>query len=145
MSYDNDQSYFTYGHGGYFSPQSFYAIGVPVMWAQRTERFSYQVKSSVGVQHFKQDGAEFFPDDSTLQAASGQRYTGQSKTGIGYNLSAAGEYKLDSSLFMGANLGLDNARDYRQFSGALYLRYMFEDMTGPMALPVSPYRSPYSN
>ncbi|EPN26517.1 cellulose synthase operon protein C, partial [Pseudomonas syringae pv. actinidiae ICMP 19096] len=28
MSYDNDQSYFTYGHGGYFSPQSFYAIGV---------------------------------------------------------------------------------------------------------------------
>lgn len=145
MSYANDQSYFTYGHGGYFSPQNFYAIGVPVMWAQRTERFSYQVKSSVGVQHFKQDGAAFFPDDSTLQAASGQRYSGQSKTGVGYNLSAAGEYKLDSSLFLGANLGLDNARDYRQFSGALYLRYMFEDMTGPMELPVSPYRSPYSN
>ncbi|WP_192873486.1 cellulose biosynthesis protein BcsC [Pseudomonas congelans] len=145
MSYANDQSYFTYGHGGYFSPQNFYAIGVPVMWAQRTERFSYQLKSSVGVQHFKQDGAAFFPDDSALQAASGQRYSGQSKTGVGYNLSAAGEYKLDSSLFLGANLGLDNARDYRQFSGALYLRYMFEDVTGPMALPVSPYRSPYSN
>ncbi len=145
MSYANDQSYFTYGHGGYFSPQNFYAIGVPVMWAQRTERFSYQVKSSVGVQHFKQDGAAFFPDDSALQAASGQRYSGQSKTGVGYNLSAAGEYKLDSSLFLGANLGLDNARDYRQFSGALYLRYMFEDVTGPMELPVSPYRSPYSN
>lgn len=145
MSYDNDQSYFTYGHGGYFSPQTFYALGIPVMWSQRTERFSYQIKSSVGVQHFEQDGADYFPDDKALQAASGQRHAGQSKTGIGYNLSAAGEYKLGSSLFMGANLGLDNARDYRQFSGALYLRYMFEDMTGPMALPVSPYRSPYSN
>ncbi|KTB56706.1 cellulose synthase [Pseudomonas viridiflava ICMP 13104] len=145
MSYANDQSYFTYGHGGYFSPQSFFAIGVPVMWSQRTERFSYQIKSSVGVQHFKQDGAEFFPDDSNLQAASGQRYAGQSKTGLGYNLSAAGEYNLNSRLFLGANLGLDNARDYRQFGGALYLRYMFEDMTGPMELPVSPYRSPYSN
>ncbi|AHG42610.1 cellulose synthase [Pseudomonas syringae CC1557] len=145
MSYANDQSYFTYGHGGYFSPQSFFAIGLPVMWSQRTERFSYQIKSSVGVQHFKQDGAEFFPDDSNLQAASGQRYAGQSKTGLGYNLSAAGEYKLNSRLFLGANLGLDNARDYRQLGGALYLRYMFEDMTGPMELPVSPYRSPYSN
>lgn len=145
MSYDNDQSYFTYGHGGYFSPQDFYAVGVPVMWSQRTERFSYQVKSSVGVQHFSQDGAEYFPNDKNLQAASGQRHAGQSKTGVGYNLSAAGEYKLGSSMFLGANLGLDNARDYRQFSGALYLRYMFEDMTGPMELPVSPYRSPYSN
>ncbi|WP_177523097.1 cellulose biosynthesis protein BcsC [Pseudomonas sp. v388] len=145
MSYDNDQSYFTYGHGGYFSPQDFYALGVPVMWSQRTERFSYQVKSSVGVQHFQQDGADYFPNDKNLQAASGQRHAGQSKTGIGYNLSAAGEYKLGSSLFMGANLGLDNARDYREFSGALYLRYMFEDMTGPMELPLSPYRSPYSN
>ena len=145
MSYDNDQSYFTYGHGGYFSPQNFYALGIPVMWSQRTERFSYQIKSSVGVQHFKQDGADYFPNDKGLQAASGQRHAGQSKTGIGYNLNAAGEYKLGSSLFLGANLGLDNARDYRQFSGALYLRYMFEDMTGPMELPVSPYRSPYSN
>ena len=27
----------------------------------------------------------------------------------------------------------------------LYLRYMFEDMNGAMELPVSPYRSPYSN
>lgn len=144
MSYDNDQSYFTYGHGGYFSPQNFYALGVPVMWSQRTERFSYQVKSSVGVQHFKQDGADYFPNDKNLQA-SGQTHAGQSKTGIGYNLSAAGEYKLGSSLFLGANLGLDNARDYRQVNGALYLRYMFEDMTGPMELPLSPYRSPYSN
>jgi tetratricopeptide (TPR) repeat protein len=145
MSYDNDQSYFTYGHGGYFSPQNFYALGIPVMWSQRTERFSYQIKSSVGVQHFKQDGADYFPNDKGLQAASGQRHAGESKTGIGYSLNAAGEYKLGSSLFLGANLGLDNARDYRQFSGALYLRYMFEDMTGPMELPVSPYRSPYSN
>lgn len=145
LSYDNDQSYFTYGHGGYFSPQSFFAIGIPVMWSQRSEKFSYQVKGSVGLQHFKQDGAEYFPDDSELQAASGQSYDGQSKTGIGYSLSAAGEYRIGGNMFMGGNVALDNARDYRQLSGALYVRYMLENQTGPMELPVSPYSSPYSN
>lgn len=145
MSYDNDQSYFTYGNGGYFSPQNFFAIGIPVMWSQRSERFSYQVKGSVGLQHFKQDGSPYFPDDGDLQAASGQNHEGQSKTGIGYSLSAAGEYRIGGNMFMGGNVALDNARDYRQLSGALYVRYMLEEMTGPMELPVSPYSSPYSN
>lgn len=145
LSFENNQDFFTYGHGGYFSPQSYFALGVPVTWAQRTERFSYQVKGSVGVQYFEQDAVDYFPNDKDLQAANDQRYKGQNKTGVGYSLSGAGEYKFGSSFFLGANLGLDNAQDYKQFTGAMYLRYMFEDMNGPMELPVSPYRSPYSN
>lgn len=145
LSFANNQDFFTYGHGGYFSPQSYFALGVPVTWSQRTERFSYQVKGSVGVQYFEQDAADYFPNDKDLQAANDQRYKGQNKTGVGYSLSGAGEYKFGSSFFLGANLGLDNAQDYKQFTGAMYLRYMFEDMNGPMELPVSPYRSPYSN
>jgi Tfp pilus assembly protein PilF len=145
LSFENNQDFFTYGHGGYFSPQSYFALGVPVTWAQRTERFSYQVKGSVGVQYFEQDAADYFPNDKDLQAANNQRYKGENKTGVGYSLSGAGEYKFGSSLFLGANLGLDNAQDYKQFTGAMYLRYMFEDMNGTMELPVSPYRSPYSN
>lgn len=114
-------------------------------WSQRNDRLTYQLKGSVGIQHFEQDATDYFPNDKDLQAASGQRYTGQNKTGVGYSLSAAGEYKFGSNVFLGANLGLDNAQDYKQFTGAMYLRYMFEDMTGAMEIPVSPYRSPYSN
>jgi tetratricopeptide (TPR) repeat protein len=145
MSYANNQDYFTYGHGGYFSPQTFFALGVPVTWAQRTGRLTYQVKGSVGVQHFEQDSADYFPNDKALQAASGLRYEGQNKTGIGYSVAAAAEYKVASNFLLGANLGLDNAHDYQQVSGALSLRYQFEDISGPMSLPVSPYTSPYSN
>ncbi|MCE6978892.1 tetratricopeptide repeat protein [Pseudomonas frederiksbergensis] len=145
ISYANNQDYFTYGHGGYFSPQTFFALGVPVTWAQRSGRWSYQVKTSVGVQHFEQDSADYFPTDKALQAASGLRYSGQNKTGIGYSLAAAAEYKVASNFVLGANLGLDNAHDYQQLSGALSLRYQFEDISGPMSLPVSPYTSPYSN
>ena len=145
LSFDNNQDFFTYGHGGYFSPQSYFALGIPVSWSQRTERLTYQLKGSVGVQHFQQDAADYFPNDKDLQATSGKRYSGQSKTGVGYSLAAAGEYKFGSAFFLGANLGVDNAQDYRQITGAMYLRYMFEDMNGAMELPVSPYRSPYSN
>lgn len=145
MSYANNQDYFTYGHGGYFSPQTFFALGVPVTWAQRSGRLSYQVKTSVGVQHFEQDSVDYFPTDKALQTESGLRYSGQNKTGIGYSLAAAAQYRIASNFVLGANLGLDNARDYQQLSGALSLHYQLEDISGPMSLPVSPYTSPYSN
>ena len=145
LSFENNQDFFTYGHGGYFSPQSYFALGVPVTWSQRTDRFSYLIKGSVGVQHFEQDGADDFRNNKDLEASSNQSYESQSKTGVGYSLSGSGEYKFNSNVFLGANLGLDNAQDYKQFTGAMYLRYMFEDMNGPMELPVSPYRSTYSN
>ncbi|KIH81804.1 cellulose biosynthesis protein BcsC [Pseudomonas batumici] len=149
LTYANNQDFYTYGHGGYFSPQTFFALGVPISWSQRTERFTYRIKGSVGVQHIGQDSAEVFPGHSELQpratAAGLTGYGSNSKTGIGYSLNAAGEYKFGSSFFLGGTLGVDNSSDYRQLSGGLYLRYTFEDMTGPMALPVSPFGSPYSN
>lgn len=159
MSYDKNLRYFTYGHGGYFSPQSFYSVGVPVTWAQRSDRLSYQIKGSLGVQSFKEDTARYFPGDDAMQlqaqlsaadalerelTSNGQAmYPGQSKTGLAYNLSAAMEYQLAPQLFMGGNVGIDNARDYRQWAGSVYLRYLMEPSTREMPLPVSPFRSSF--
>lgn len=159
ISYDKNQSNFTYGNGGYFSPQNFFSIGLPVSWSQRTERLSYTLKGSVGLQHIEQDTAPYFPNDKALQnaltqvsqvyAASGitvpTQYAGQTKSGLGYSFGGAAEYRFGNNFFFGGQLGLDNARDYKQWSGGMYLRYMFEDFTGLMSLPVSPYHSPYSN
>lgn len=151
IGYQENLGYYTLGHGGYFSPQSFYAVGIPVSWAQRGDKYSYRVKGSIGVQHIQQDAADYFPGDSALQAAASNAlgepavYDSDSSTGVGYSLSAAGEYQLNSNLFLGGELGIDNAQDYQQLNGGLYLRYMYEDMHRPLDLPVSPYRSPYSN
>ncbi|MGA8135116.1 MAG: cellulose synthase subunit BcsC-related outer membrane protein [Pseudomonas gingeri] len=145
LSYENNQGFFTYGHGGYFSPQTFFSMAVPVTWSQRSDRFTYKLSGALGVQHIDQKGADYFPGHSAEQAANNLTYPGQNSTGIGYNLNAAGEYRLGSNVLLGGSLGVDNAQDYRQVNAELYLRYLFEKMTGPMALPVSPYRSPYSN
>lgn len=146
MTFKENQDFYTYGNGGYFSPQRFFSLGVPIRWAQSFDRFSYQVKSSVGLQHIAQDGADYFPGDSTLQATKNNpKYDSTSKTGVGYSFNAAAEYRLSSRFYLGGEIGLDNAQDYRQYAGNAYLRYLFEDLSGPMPLPVSPYRSPYSN
>ena len=148
MGFKENQGYYTYGHGGYFSPQRFFSLGVPIRWAQSFDRFSYQVKTSVGVQHIEQDGVDYFPGHSDLQdsqTVGNRTYASDSKTGLGYSLNAAAEYRLSSLFYLGAELVVDNAQDYRQYVGSAYLRYLFEDLSGPMPLPVSPYRAPYSN
>lgn len=162
LGFGKNRRYFTYGHGGYFSPQNFMSVSVPLDWSQRTSRLSYRLQGSLGVQHFKEDPANYFPTSRARQAAayeaaqiaSGQaslsddaaraRYSGQSKTGLGYNLSGSLEYKVAPQLFLGGVLGLDNASDYRQMTGGVYLRYALEPQSRPMAMPLAPYRSPYS-
>ncbi len=159
IGYDNNQNNFTYGNGGYFSPQNFFSLAVPLSWAQRTERWTYALRGSVGIQHIKQDSAPYFPNDKYMQrnleqvsaaaAALGvdipTRFDGSSSTGIGYSLYGAAEYRLGRNFSLGGELGINNAQDYRQWNGGMYLRYMFEDQYRPMSLPVSPHRSPYSN
>ncbi|MGA9703939.1 cellulose biosynthesis protein BcsC [Pseudomonas sp.] len=142
LSFKENQDFYTYGNGGYFSPQRFFSLGMPIRWAQSFDRFSYQVKSSVGVQYIGQDSADYFPGHKDLGE---QKYESSSKTGVGYSFNAAAEYRLSSRFYLGGEIGLDNAQDYRQYAGNAYLRYLFEDLSGPMPLPVSPYRSPYSN
>ena len=161
LAYDKNLRYFTYGHGGYFSPQQFLSLSVPFDWTQRTGRLSYQLKGALGVQYFKEDAALYFPTSATRQANAAQAaidaeafgtsgsasaiYRGQSKTGLGYNLGMALEYQMHPQLFVGGHLAMDNARDYRQFTGGLYMRYALEPYTGAQAMPLKPLFSPYSD
>jgi len=163
LSYDKNLRYFTYGHGGYFSPQRFLSLSVPLEWAQRSNRFSYQLKGSLGVQTFREEAAAYYPTSSSRQSAAvqaandafafgtagstanGAVYPGQTKTGLGYNLGAAMEFQMHPQLFVGGQLALDNARDYRQFIGGIYLRYALQPYSGLQALPVNPVKSPYGN
>lgn len=159
LSYQRNLRYFTVGHGGYFSPQQFVSFGIPIEWAQRNGRLSYQLKGSVGVQYFKEDAAPYFPNSPSRQVSAVQAaadalafgetgataiYPGQSRTGLGYNLGAAMEYQMHPQVFLGGHLALNNARNYREFAGGLYVRYAFQPYNGLQTFPVNPLRSPYA-
>ena len=163
MRHDRNLSGFTYGHGGYFSPQSYFDLGFPAHWNGRSasRRLAWQVDASVGVQHFKVDAAPYFPGNPELQAAAYEAaslaamlgltpeyiepvYDGQTKTGVSYNLSAAAEWQLSRQLFLGGRLDMNNARDYQQFGTNLYLRFLLDRYGGSIGRQPQPVRSPYA-
>ena len=138
FGYDKNLRRFSFGHGGYFSPQSYLAVSVPVEWEGYRNRFSYKLGGALGIQAFREDGQSLYPNDEGLQNALDSAllsYTGtlpisggypsQRQTGVGFTITGQFEYLLDPNLAVGARLALDNARDYNEASASGYLRYMF--------------------
>ena len=159
LGYDKNLRYFTLGHGGYFSPQRYFALNFPVEWSGRTGQLSYKLEGSLGIQNFRENTAAYFPGSTSLQtawetaaatansAAGGPAgvtwktsYPGQTKTGMGFRLSSAVEYRLAPKWVIGGRLALDNASDYFQSSGLLYVRYSFEPNTRPVNFPPNTLR-----
>jgi Flp pilus assembly protein TadD len=152
MHYDKNLSFFTYGQGGYFSPQQYVILNLPVEYMGRSGAFTYDMKGSIGVQHYRQDASDYFPTNGNVQPVgntgiiptNGGSYGSQTKTGISYSFSATGEYQLAPQLAVGATASLGNAYQYREYLAAVYIRYSFtkQNMVQP-SFPPSPVSSPY--
>ncbi|MBV1824102.1 cellulose synthase subunit BcsC-related outer membrane protein [Komagataeibacter oboediens] len=76
FGYANNQDFYTYGQGGYFSPQSYYSATVPIRYAGQHKRLDWDVTGSVGYQVFHEHSSPFFPTSSLLQ--SGAQYIADS-------------------------------------------------------------------
>ncbi|MCC5083292.1 cellulose biosynthesis protein BcsC [Xanthomonas campestris] len=163
MQYDKNLSGFTYGHGGYFSPQDYVDLGFPVHWSGRSagQTVNWKVDASIGVQHFTTEATPYFPTDPTLQQAAYDaasvaallglvnRYTdpvyaGESRTGVSYNLSGAAEWQVAPQLFLGGRMTFNNARDYNQFSSNLYLRFVLDRLGSALGRAPQVLTSPYA-
>lgn len=154
--YQKNLNYFTYGSGGYFSPQEYYALAFPITWAKRYGQFNFRIDGALGLQSIRQAQSPIFPNNPELQSLAQQLagtnnlfgngfYQGQSKTGVSYNFRAAAEYWLNPSFVLGGTIGANNAEDFREWSGGLYLRYFFYPQRNRLPdLVVEPYRSPFS-
>lgn len=137
MGYRRNQRYFTLGHGGYFSPQLFTAVSLPLQISGRRDAFEYFVDLSLGLQRFEEDAADVYPTQPALQAAlsvpiTGEtgdsapfRYGSRNVSSLGYRMQAALQYRPDEHWIIGARLSLDNARDYEELILMFYLRWYF--------------------
>lgn len=147
MHYNKNLSYFTYGQGGYFSPQEYMILNLPVEYMGRNGPFTYDVKGSIGVQHYRQDASDYFPTTGNIQpgtsGTAGSTYASSTKTGISYSFSATGEFQLAPQLAVGATASLGNAYQYREYLAAVYVRYSFTKQTGSLSFPPAPLSSPY--
>jgi Tfp pilus assembly protein PilF len=153
MHYDKNLSYFTYGQGGYFSPQQYVILNIPVEYKGRNGAFTYDVKGSIGVQHYRQDASNYFPTDGFLQGVVSKLtatpyttsgvYPSTSKTGVAYSFNASAEYQLAPQLFVGGSASLGNAYQYREYLAAVYVRYSFTKQLGAVTYPPTTLTSPY--
>ena len=142
LHYDKNLSYYTFGQGGYFSPQRYMSVAFPIDWTGRADRLSWRLNASLGVQSFTQNDSPYFPTDPARQSDAARAvaaatslgvnsapftgsYLESSKTGLAYNLAGLLEYQLAPQLYLGGALSLNNAQNYRQVTGGIYLRYMF--------------------
>ncbi len=157
LGYKHNLRYFTLGHGGYFSPQRYFSLNLPVEMAGRMGKLAYRVDGSVGIQNFRENASAYFPGDNTRQAnwetvATANAvaaptgvtwrsfYPGQSKTGLGFRLGGEAEYRFAPQWAVGGKLSVDNASDYTQTSGLVFVRYHFDPVYTPVRFPPSVLR-----
>ncbi|MBA0036593.1 BCSC C-terminal domain-containing protein [Pantoea sp. BIGb0393] len=137
MDFSKNLSYFSYGQGGYFSPQNYASVSLPVDFTRKYDDLSMKIGGSVGYQSYSQDKSAYFPNNPEWQAfmnemvtdgfAKEAYYSGGSKNGIGYNIHAGADYKINKDVTVGGQLGYDTFGDYNESTANLYFRYLFGD------------------
>ena len=127
---------FTYGQGGYYSPQSYRSVTLPLNYAQRFARFSYVLGGSVSTNWSRTDAAPYFPTNAQYQADSNNAtYSASSGPGSAYSLLGAWEYQVTPSVFVGNRLKLERSPYYAPNSFVLYVRIAL-DGTAPNPVPL---------
>lgn len=133
MAYDEDLSHFTYGHGGYFSPQEYVSVSFPIRYQAEQGKLSYEAHLTPGYQAYSTDGNAYFPTDPDAQAVADtlvqlgglaeSRYPATDESGLGLSAGGGVEYRLNPALSVGGGLNYNSFGDYEDTSANLYLRY----------------------
>jgi hypothetical protein len=125
-SYNKNLSFFTYGHGGYFSPE-YLAQGLLNLQFMTEEGFSYLFKGEVGFggQANKQQAAPFFPLDP-----DGRIYKGTSDTTGILISNLQGLMFLTRYWAFGAEVGYNKTPSYEEIRGGIYTTIFFEPREG---------------
>jgi tetratricopeptide (TPR) repeat protein len=124
MHYQRNENFYSFGQGGYFSPQQYYLATLPLSWYSRHPRFEYQVKFSGGLQYLKQDAAPFYPvlpPSATLVQGT---YASSKSTAPNYDADVRLGYRLTPYLYLGAFATANNSDNYYSQSAGFSLKFM---------------------
>ncbi|WP_241018136.1 cellulose synthase subunit BcsC-related outer membrane protein, partial [Burkholderia sp. Ac-20349] len=129
--YAQNLRYYTYGQGGYYSPQRYLSLGVPIEWAGRHDALSWDLTVTGGISNSYEKDSLYYPTFSNLRAeqvAAGLVYAGSSTRGVSFSYGINGivEYRVNPHLSVGAQLNVDRSHDYAPSSALVYLRYAFD-------------------
>ncbi|TAJ54704.1 MAG: tetratricopeptide repeat protein [Nevskiaceae bacterium] len=147
--YAENLRYYSFGQGGYYSPQRRSALSLPLDWRGRYRALSWQVQAVAALTRTYEDDSLFFPTRPDLQAAAATRlaasgesavYEGGDGGGFGYSLMAALEYRLSPHWTLGGRTDLDRSEFYEPLQFNLYLRRWLDGAPEGPLVPPQPLR-----
>lgn len=157
--YQKDLSEYTLGHGGYYSPQQYASLSLPVSYARRTVNWSYLLEGSVSVSASRTREMSYYPEQGLIadpwqdlasqnvsyaDFIAGNSFKGGSSRGVGYSITGLVERRLNDYWVLGTGLDWRYSEDYSPSRAMLYVRYSFEPWQGDLKLPIEPL-TPYAD
>ena len=133
QDFANDQNYFTYGQGGYFSPQSFFSVSFPVHYKLRKPGgLEVDLDVAPGYQSYDQKATVLYPTDATTQALIDglkvldsdvrARFDSISQTGFGLSAGGSAYYPLNPRMKIGGELNYNTFGAYNEFRGSVGIK-----------------------
>ena len=115
--YDKNLQYFTFGQGGYFSPDVYMLVNAPITWhGTSAGPFAYTVNASIGMQSYQPGtivAGSFLTSAPNNPGASAN-----------YALNASGSYRITPNWSLEGFLSANNTYDYQQRMAGLSFKYM---------------------
>ena len=129
-SFDKNLRFYTYGQGGYYSPQAFGSFTVPITWTANTARWAWRLQAKIGASESHNDPTNLYPLDTQLaQSAEALGNATQNQGGRGggtsTGLRANVEHQLQKDWVVGGFLELDRSEGYNPNRMQMYLKYSF--------------------
>jgi hypothetical protein len=119
LAYERNRSFFTLGHGGYFSPQRFLHVGVPVRWSGGGA-LRWEAVAEPAYHWSREESAPISPLSPPAQRGS----FAESRT-EGFAFDARGRISGPlGPLRAGLDVRLQQAPEYRELQGQVVLRYV---------------------
>jgi cellulose synthase operon protein C len=152
-NYQHNLSNYTFGSGGYYSPQSYASVSTPIELTGRHLGWDYKLSGSVSYTVSQVSASAFYPDDPVLQAMaareplpagySSPEFSGYRSTGFGFTAYAAAERQVTQGLVVGVLLDIDRTDYYHPTTIELYLRHAFAPSVTRAVSPPRPL-GPYN-
>jgi cellulose synthase operon protein C len=134
-NYQHNLQNYTFGSGGYYSPQSYLSLSIPVELEGERSGWRYRMRVAPSYTLSRVSDEPFYPDDPALQAAatmqplpsgfSSPTFAGYRSNGLGFSASAVGERQLSDALVVGFLLDIDRTDYYHPTSVGIYVRHAF--------------------
>ncbi|HBS26737.1 MAG TPA: hypothetical protein DD827_06370 [Gammaproteobacteria bacterium] len=132
-AFDKNLNFFTLGHGGYFSPQDYVNVSIPIEYQASNGGFHYRIGADIGQQDFNTDAIDVFPIDtplqdrleeiqSTINSAVRTTYDAESVSEAVFNIRGEIEYAISDSLAFGGWANATSVDDFEEFKAGIYLR-----------------------